>query len=486
MDGVDRVRFLALADLHLGRVATLPSGWERSLSSPEAAWERAVAWTILPENRIDALLLAGDLFDREEDFFEGCRPFERGLRGLLDAKIPVVLVAGNHDYWLPRRLKERLSHPLLFILGEGEKWSFVELELRGSKVRIDGWSFQAAHHQRSPLSTYQLPPPQAETLLLGLLHADLLAKREGVFAPVTLREFAKMPHSAWVLGHVHERREYEAPATLFYPGSPYPLDNSERGERGALLLELDAGGKSHPSFVPLASLLYLPIELECSGEGFSWEERLQESLRTYLTLHPLPDLTVALGLHLTLTGRTSNSRELLAQVAASLGREIPPLWIEGRGGCKAPAPRKIDDFGVRCQSQLAGSCCSDEIIPERVGEEEQRQGTPKGRFCWGLGFCNCLGRELQLFVSSVESQLKPLWSLQLEGAPKDPPSFLAQMVEGADSQFLESARNWLLAEKAAKASFRELGDEEITLEEVRALLTEVGTETLDLWLGGTK
>lgn len=424
MEGRDRVRLLALADLHLGRVATLPGGWERSLSSPESTLERAVSWAIAPENRVDALLLAGDLFDREEDFFEGCRPFERGLRKMLDANIPVVLVAGNHDYWLPRRLKERLSHPRLFILGEGEKWSSVELELQGRRVRIDGWSFQTAHHERSPLSTYQLPPPLAETLLLGLLHADLLAKREGVFAPVTLREFAKMPHSAWVLGHVHERREYEAPATLFYPGSPYPLDNSERGVRGALLLELDAGGGCHPSFVPLAPLLYLSIELECSGEPFSWEERLQESLRAHLALHPLPDLVVALGIHLTLTGRTATSRELLAQVAASIGREIPPLWMDGR--------------------------------------------------------------ELQLFVSSVESQLKPLWNLQLEGAPKDPPSFLVQMVEGSDSQFLESARSWLLAEKAAKAPFRELSDEEITLEEVRALLTEVGTETLDLWLGGTK
>jgi len=42
------------------------------------------------------------------------------------------------------------------------------------------------------------------------------------------------------------------------------------------------------------------------------------------------------------------------------------------------------------RASLLAPCCSDETIPERVGEEEQRQGTPKGRFCWRLGFCNCL------------------------------------------------------------------------------------------------
>jgi hypothetical protein len=70
----------------------------------------------------------------------------------------------------------------------------------------------------------------------------------------------------------------------------------------------------------------------------------------------------------------------------------PSKRFANRGNCKTPRPRKIDDFGGRCQSRLAGSCRSDETIPERVGEEERRQRPPKGRFCEGAEFCNCLDR----------------------------------------------------------------------------------------------
>ena len=66
--------------------------------------------------------------------------------------------------------------------------------------------------------------------------------------------------------------------------------------------------------------------------------------------------------------------------------------FENRGSCKTPRFRKIDDFGVPCQSQRAGSCRSDETIPQRVGKEERWQRTPKGQFCGCGKFCNCLDK----------------------------------------------------------------------------------------------
>ena len=77
-----------------------------------------------------------------------------------------------------------------------------------------------------------------------------------------------------------------------------------------------------------------------------------------------------------------------------------------RGNCKTPSTRKIDDFGVPCQNQRAGSCRSDETILERVGESERWQGAPKGRFCGCWKFCNCLFILASCFVMSscVNSQ----------------------------------------------------------------------------------
>ena len=43
-----------------------------------------------------------------------------------------------------------------------------------------------------------------------------------------------------------------------------------------------------------------------------------------------------------------------------------------------------------CEDSSGCPCSADETIPERVGEEAGAQSASKGRFCWGLEFCNWL------------------------------------------------------------------------------------------------
>jgi len=73
-----------------------------------------------------------------------------------------------------------------------------------------------------------------------------------------------------------------------------------------------------------------------------------------------------------------------------------------RGSCQTPASQKIDDFEAGSQSQQAGSCRADEIIPERVEEEARGETASKGRFYGKREFGNCLFT-LPLFETKVSA-----------------------------------------------------------------------------------
>ena len=75
------MKILAVGDIHLGRTPSrLPAelaGRSRRYG-PAAAWERTVAAAM--QAKVQAVLLAGDVVDREDDFFEAYRETGAGRR----------------------------------------------------------------------------------------------------------------------------------------------------------------------------------------------------------------------------------------------------------------------------------------------------------------------------------------------------------------------------------------------------------------------
>lgn len=105
------MKLLAVGDIHLG---AQPSRLPEDLSGaaarlgPAEAWRRTVAAAI--QYQVAGVLLAGDVVDRDFDFFEGYRELRAGLDRLHAADIALVAVAGNHDvHVLPRLAAELRS-----------------------------------------------------------------------------------------------------------------------------------------------------------------------------------------------------------------------------------------------------------------------------------------------------------------------------------------------------------------------------------------
>ena len=87
------MRFLHTADWHLGRIF-----YGQYLTDDQAYVLEHQFFTILKEEKIDGILLAGDVFDRAVPPIEAIELWDSIITRLaMDFKVPLFVVSGNHD-----------------------------------------------------------------------------------------------------------------------------------------------------------------------------------------------------------------------------------------------------------------------------------------------------------------------------------------------------------------------------------------------------
>lgn len=148
------MRFLHLADLHFGKSL---HGLSLLDSGDQPVWaERFLA--LAEELRPDAVVIAGDVYDRGAPAPEAVELLSRFLTGLTDAGIPVLLIPGNHDS--ARRLafgRTLLSRQGLHIAGA--------LTAPGQLDRV------TLHDESGPV-TFWLMPYVFPALVADALHTE--------------------------------------------------------------------------------------------------------------------------------------------------------------------------------------------------------------------------------------------------------------------------------------------------------------------------
>jgi DNA repair protein SbcD/Mre11 len=258
------LKLLCAADLHIGRrPARLPRSWAGGRISAALAWDDVVECAIA--HGADALLLGGDVVDQDNRYFEAYGPLGRGIRRLKEAGVAVVAVAGNHDHHTLHEVASEVGDGHLVVLGRGGRWERWTLrdEDGAARLHIDGWSFPAARHADDPTATYDLAPADDSAPVVGLLHCDVDGG-EPRYAPVAAASLARVPVSAWVLGHIHVPglRQEPGRAPWLYPGSLVALDPGETGRRGAWLVELEPGRAPSFRHLPLSRVRYENVDVD--------------------------------------------------------------------------------------------------------------------------------------------------------------------------------------------------------------------------------
>lgn len=247
------MKILCASDIHLGRQPSLRAFPGQTLDF-HSAWDFVVAAAL--RERADLLVLAGDLVERDNRYFEAWAPLKADVTRLLQAGITIAAIAGNHDSEVLPKLHADLTRELapeqsarFLLLGRQDGrlgvWTQAVVTFGADALRLVGWSFPAQHHSADPFHGFPAVPGDLPTL--GIVHGDLDQPRS-LYAPFTSASLRASGIDRWVLGHVHAS-SVQGPAP-FYCGSPIPLRASETGAHGCWILELRGRAWSGPALVP--------------------------------------------------------------------------------------------------------------------------------------------------------------------------------------------------------------------------------------------
>ena len=267
------MRLLHTADWHLGR-----SLGGHSLHQDQEYLFCGQFLDLVRDTRPDAVLIAGDVFDRAMPPADAVELLDEILHRLIRGLgVPVVMIPGNHDD------ARRLAFGARLLAGGGlhiadtplgRAWEFADAHGNVSVVgagyasplmlaqRLGEGTVVADHDAGfgllAPLLHGLCPPGQRRVLVA---HAFVAGGAEseserglavGGTGQIGAARFAGFHYVA--LGHLH-RPQSLAEGRLRYSGSPLAYSSSEAGqEKSVTLVEVDAAGGVATTALPLAPL----------------------------------------------------------------------------------------------------------------------------------------------------------------------------------------------------------------------------------------
>lgn len=255
-------RFLHTADLHLDSPLKSLALRDPDLKAliggaTRKAFQRMID-TCLAE-RVDAFVIAGDLYDGDLKSMATGLFLGRELKRLSEAGIRTFLIRGNHD---ARSVVTReLEWPALVHVFDHRG---VPVTLQDGAVAVHGVSFSTPDAPDSLLPRFR--PPVEGAFNIGLLHTSLGGSPgHDVYSPTSVNDLLRHGFDYWALGHIHARTVHSEAPTIVMPGMPQGRDINEAGPKSATLVTVEGRGRATLSVAPTASAVFERLALDVTG-----------------------------------------------------------------------------------------------------------------------------------------------------------------------------------------------------------------------------
>ena len=289
---MSKLRILHSADLHLDSPfeglsagkAAIRRGEQRELLSALASLAR--------REQADVVLLAGDLLDSDNTYYE---TGEELIRCLGQIPAPVFIAPGNHDYYSPKSPYARLKLPENVHVFTQNAIEAVALPALGA--RVYGAAF--TEKRSGALLTGFRAEKQAGVWNLLCIHGEV-GGRDSVYNPISTQDLADSGLDYVALGHIHKASGLQKAGDTWYawPGCPEGRGFDETGEKTVSLIELSEEGCRMETF-SIAGRRYQVLRVDVTGSD------------PLLAIHTqLPDETVSDIYRIILTGEIDQSPDL--------------------------------------------------------------------------------------------------------------------------------------------------------------------------------
>lgn len=321
-------RFIHTADLHLDSPLRSLSLRNAELAALIGDGTRRALVRIVDlalEERVDAVLIAGDLYDGDQTSMKTARFLAAQLGRLDAAEIATYIIRGNHDAM--SRITKELVLPESVKLFRGRA-EVVEIERGGLPVAIHGLSFAEPQAPESLLPKYR--PAVGGAVNIGLMHTSLDgAPGHDNYAPCSLVDLAATGFDYWALGHIHLRAAHDG---VVMPGMPQGRDINEAGDKTVSLVTItdDRQVLVEERLVSEARFERLTIDVTGLEDWRELPQRLEAGLA------PLRDATRSpqLVARVTLAGTTPlafklrRDADLLRAEAEQAAERVGRSWVE--------------------------------------------------------------------------------------------------------------------------------------------------------------
>lgn len=368
-------RFVHTADIHLD--SPLRS---LSLRNPELAeligdsTRQALIGIVdlCLEEQVDALIIAGDLYDGEQTSMKTARFLATQLARLSQAGITVYKIRGNHD------ALSKITQELVLPDGVkvfGGRAELVLHQASGLDVAIHGMSFAKPQAPDSLLPKYRAP--EAGAINIGIMHTSVGgAPGHDPYAPTSAADLHGSGFDYWALGHIHKRSQHAGAKTVIMPGMPQGRDINEAGEKTVSLVTVgdDRSICVEERLTSVAQFERVSVDLDGAEDWRSAIDRIERALSLARSTTRAPHLVARLRLsgRTPLAWRLRRDRDLLLAEAEQRAEGLGRAWIE-KIEIAADAPAQTSNATLADPVNELGELMRRYILPAAATAQDVRQ-----------------------------------------------------------------------------------------------------------------
>ncbi len=368
-------RFIHTADLHLDSPLRSLSLRNADLAGLIGDATRQALVRIVDlclEEQVDALIIAGDLYDGDQTSMKTARFLASQMQRLSEAGIAVFKIRGNHDA-LSKITQELVLPPSVKIFsGRAEA---VELSRGGQTVAIHGLSFAKPQAPESLLPKFKTPI--AGAVNIGIMHTSLAgAPGHDAYAPCAVADLHASGFDYWALGHIHQRTHHAGEKTVIMPGMPQGRDINEAGEKTVSLVTIGDDGSVRVEERLTSLAQFARVTVDISGTS-DWRG-LVDQIGTALEAERERTRSDHLVARLRLTGRSPlafairRDFDLLQTEAEQRAERAGQTWIEKLELELSAAPAITRNAATADPVQELGTLMRDDVTASDAFRQEVR------------------------------------------------------------------------------------------------------------------
>lgn len=258
------IRLLHISDVHINKsFATkdevLRHRMQRAMIK---SFQNAITYCI--SSGLDALMIAGDLFDSQQVSLKDGELVKDAFEQLKKHDIKVFYASGNHDFTHYDSKIRHLNYPSNVKTFFSDDVETYELHDRTTHdiYKVVGCGHVMQHESRPLIENF--PVGKHIGLAHSMVASPITKGDEGDYLPSTIETLTSKGYLYFALGHIHQNGPIDKHETIYYAGALQGLNSNETGVKGGNLVTINEG-QVDVKFISLSVMAFEKMDIDITG-----------------------------------------------------------------------------------------------------------------------------------------------------------------------------------------------------------------------------